>query len=62
MTIVDYLVRYSDNRGIGEADTIRYNGIEVEDNEGLLTSKMDNNNCYTRTFSYDDLPEHPQSR
>lgn len=41
----DYAIRYSDNHGAMEADTVRYNGIGSY-----------NNNCYTRTFSYDGLP------
>ncbi|MDO4950016.1 MAG: hypothetical protein Q4E55_07640 [Bacteroidales bacterium] len=60
----DYVVRYSDNYSTVETDTVRYNGIEVEDytdmEVGIYSAKtrgsLDNNDCYTRTFSYDDLP------
>lgn len=60
----NYIVRYSDNRGTLEADTVRYNGIGVEDYQeetyemisANTRSQVGENSCYTRTFSYDDLP------
>lgn len=55
----NYIVRYSDNRGKLCADTVRYNGIEVEDyTEEIpsLTASNNDDNCYVRTHDYDDLP------
>ncbi len=63
----DYVVRYSDNNGLEQMDTVRKEicGIVVEDweNGGLYeitlaqTNKaFDNHNCFVKTFSYTSLP------
>lgn len=63
----DYVVRYSDNSGLVQIDTIRKEngGIVVEDWQdggsyeitlaGCRTV-FDNNNCYVKTYSYTSLP------
>ncbi len=63
----DYVVRYSDDNGLIQVDTIRKEngGIVVEDweNGGLFEvyltkcrTGFDNHNCYVKTYSYTSLP------
>lgn len=51
----DYIVRYSDNHSTEAADTVRYNGIVVDDFDDVRGG-LDDSDCYTRTFAYDDFP------
>lgn len=50
----DYVIHYYDNRGVECRDTIQNpsGGIEVVD---WIAANGISNNCYVRTFSYDDL-------
>ena len=50
----DYVIHYYDNRGVECRDTIQNpsGGIEVVD---WIAVNGISNNCYVRTFSYDDL-------
>lgn len=50
----DYVIHYYDNRGVEYRDTIQNpsGGIEVVD---WIAANGISNNCYVRTFSYDDL-------
>lgn len=50
----DYVIHYYDNRGVECRDTIQNpsGGIEVVD---WSAANGISNNCYVRTFSYDDL-------
>lgn len=59
----DYIVRYSDNNGVVQVDTIRKeNGaFVVEDCQDRFSSaerrtEIDNYNCYVKNYNYTSLP------
>lgn len=63
----DYIVRYSDNNGLVQVDTIRTenSGIVVEDWQdggsyeitlAECRTGLDNHDCYVKTYSYTSLP------
>lgn len=51
----DYVVRYSDNRGTLESDTVRSNSIFFANESHATRGGTNNDDCYIRTFAYDDL-------